>query len=410
MGSDFNRKDIFNMSSLYPDLTTENMESQNFTYNPQQAQRSDPQPTAQENSENTNDINDENEDVEIVIQIPEDQVEISSAHSNGQLHRLTGPITVINPDPDVPYLEFGDVKLYLTEELFVLHPELETFVFGGREGPVLGTDFHIVFNLKNAPDDAIIALTCVFMNNCSYKNLFVEEQQPTNEEIGDRINSGLNYVADAMSKGISWTGDKTKDFIQTSAENYNLKNPANQTPAQISTGVQKTVQYVSTGTGAVASAIGTAASWAGKAIAQKVDEKYGSKGNSTEESRYRWRQVGKVGAGVLTGYGKVWSALETTGKSVAVVGRDCSASVMEHKHGASAGKVTYDALNIGVNMTKTFFHVEDMGLKKICKNIAKSSGQEYLQKHIDRRAKDKSVNQQFFQNQPQKAQNLQITS
>ena len=39
---------------------------------------------AQENSENTNDINDENEDVEIVIQIPEDQVEISSAHSNGQ--------------------------------------------------------------------------------------------------------------------------------------------------------------------------------------------------------------------------------------------------------------------------------------------------------------------------------------
>ena len=66
-----------------------------------------------------------------------------------------------------------------------------------------------------------------------------------------------------MSKGISWTGDKTKDFIQTSAENYNLKNPANQTPAQISTGVQKTVQYVSTGskyvakgTGAVASAIG----------------------------------------------------------------------------------------------------------------------------------------------------------
>jgi len=155
---------------------------------------------------------------------------------------------------------------------------------------------------------------------------------------------------------------------------------------------------------------GTAASWAGKAIAQKVDEKYGSKGNSTEESRYRWRQVGKVGAGVLTGYGKVWSALETTGKSVAVVGRDCSASVMEHKHGASAGKVTYDALNIGVNMTKTFFHVEDMGLKKICKNIAKSSGQEYLQKHIDRRAKDKNVNQQFFQNQPQTAQNLQITS
>ena len=31
-----------------------------------------------------NHVDDENEDVEIVIQIPEDQVEISSAHSNGQ--------------------------------------------------------------------------------------------------------------------------------------------------------------------------------------------------------------------------------------------------------------------------------------------------------------------------------------
>jgi len=128
-----------------------------------------------------------------------------------------------------------------------------------------------------------------------------------------------------------------------------------------------------------------------------------------EESRYRWRQVGKVGAGMLCGYGKVWAALETTGKSVAVVGRDCSASVVEHKHGASVGKVTYNAMHIGVNMTKTFFHVEDMGLKKICKNIAKSSGQEYLQKHIDRRAANKTQNQQFFQNQPQNAQ-LQLNS
>ena len=66
-----------------------------------------------------------------------------------------------------------------------------------------------------------------------------------------------------LSKGISWTGEKTKGIIQSSAQSYNEKNPANQNPAQISTGVQKTVEYVSTGskyvakgTGAVASAIG----------------------------------------------------------------------------------------------------------------------------------------------------------
>ena len=43
----FSQERFINMSSLYPDLTTENMESQNFTYNPQQAQRSDPQSTGE---------------------------------------------------------------------------------------------------------------------------------------------------------------------------------------------------------------------------------------------------------------------------------------------------------------------------------------------------------------------------
>jgi len=53
-------------------------------YNIYQRFRTDDFISAQENSENTNDFDNENEDVEIVIQIPEDQVEISSAHSNGQ--------------------------------------------------------------------------------------------------------------------------------------------------------------------------------------------------------------------------------------------------------------------------------------------------------------------------------------
>ena len=73
------------------------------------------------------------------------------------------------------------------------------------------------------------------------------------------------------------------------------------------------------------------------------------------------------------------------GKSVAVDARDASTIMVQHRHGNEAGDVTYNAMNIGVNMTKTFFHIEDFGLKKVCKNIAKSTGKEYLQQHLDRR-------------------------
>ena len=31
---------------------------------------------------------------------------------------------------------------------------------------------------------------------------------------------------------------------------------------------------------------------------------------------------------------------------------------MTHKHGEQAGSVTYEGMNVGVNMTKTVFHVQ----------------------------------------------------
>jgi hypothetical protein len=70
---------------------------------------------------------------------------------------------------------------------------------------------------------------------------------------------------------------------------------------------------------------------------------------------------------------------------VAIGSRDASTTVVTHRHGDEAGQVTYNAMDVGVNLTKTFFHIEDMGVKKICKNIAKSSGKEYLHIHLERR-------------------------
>ena len=81
----------------------------------------------------------------------------------------------MNAEP-FPYIEFGTSRIDLNESLFCLHSELESFILGGRNGPVDGTDYHIVFNLNNTPDDVLISITCIFMSNCSYKNLFVDDR------------------------------------------------------------------------------------------------------------------------------------------------------------------------------------------------------------------------------------------
>ena len=78
--------------------------------------------------------------------------------------------------------------------------------------------------------------------------------------------------------------------------------------------------------------------------------------------------------------------------------RDTTAKVVSHRSGEAAGEVTYNSMNVGVNLTKTFFHIEDMGMKKICKTVGKSAAKNYLQKHLD--AKKTRDNQQISQNQP----------
>ena len=135
---------------------------------------------------------------------------------------------------------------------------------------------------------------------------------------GDKVASAINYGAHGIGKGLFWMGDKTTNLLQSGAGAYVQKYEPSTTPAQIPQSVQTTVQYVSTGskyvakgTGYVASAIGTAATFVGKQIATKIDEKYGKDTDPNSASRKSWTQAGKIASGLLSGYGTVWSALET---------------------------------------------------------------------------------------------------
>jgi len=353
------------------------------------------------------DEQDDSEDVTIVLQIPAGSVEVTYVRSNAPI-ATDFPTISIEDSHLGPVLKFNSQRIVLDQSIFVLHYDLEMYCIGGRQGPIDGTDYHLLLKLINPSEDLIVSTTCIFMNNARYKCLFSEEQIGTHSnepaDIGDKVSAGILYAADGLSKGISWAGDKSKSLMEGKAQNYVETTPALSNPKEVSPGWKKTAEvasvgtkYVAKGTGFLASAIGQVATYAGGKIADKVQEKYGTKDGKGETSS-TWRNTTKILGGALAGYGKVWEALEHSGKKIAVASRDSTAKVVTHRSGAAAGEVTYNSMNVGVNLTKTFFHIEDMGMKKICKTVGKSAAKNYLQKHLD--AKKARENQQVQPNQP----------
>merc|ERR1711990_825459 len=388
---------------MYPDLSGSTA-SDTFNYQPQTPQRPPPPPQSSQYVP---------EDVSVLLQIPQQNISCTlvecediAAHSRVN----NGALSIYAPvrEDFGPTIEIGSEVVELNESLYVLHSDLETFVLGGvvrdqngepvRGGPIPGKTYQMVIKLNNVPDDYLINLTCIFMNNSNYKSLFAQQGVDWSEmDTGDKIGHVIGVSAHGLSTGLAWTGEKTKDLIKYGSERYVAETTPKQTPTQVSGTTKKAVEYASIGTkylakgtGVVAKAIGQAASYVGQEIAAEV-QRNSSKNPKESKHKETWIQVGKVIKSAVAAYGEIWNALETTGKSVAVSMRDNTATAVSHKHGTEAGGVAYQGMDIGVNCTKTVFHVQDMGVKRICKNVAKSAGKSYLHIELEKRRKDKPV-------------------
>lgn len=397
------------MTSMYPDLNGPGA-SDSFNYQPQR-------PTPPQTSQYVP------EDVSVLLQIPQQNISCTlvecediAAHSRVN----SGALSIYAPvrEDFGPTIEIGSEVIELNESLYVLHSDLETFVLGGvirdqngepvRGGPIPGKTYQMVIKLDNVPDDYLINLTCIFMNNSNYKSLFAQQGVDWSEmDTGDKIGHVIGVSAHGLSTGLAWTGEKTKDLIKYGSERYVAETTPKQTPTQVSGATKKAVEYASIGTkylakgtGVVAKAIGQAASYVGQEIAAEV-QKNAAKNPKESKHRDTWIQVGKVIKSTVAAYGEIWSTLEVTGKSVAVTMRDNTATAVTHKHGIEAGSVAYQGMDIGVNCTKTVFHVKDMGVKRICKNVAKSAGKSYLHIELEKRKQSLQQNQTNNQSQPQ---------
>jgi len=324
---------------------------------------------------------------------------------------------------DVTTVTIDRFAVQLNESIYVLHTELEHFVIGGsinqnetiQLGPVPGTQYRFALHLvNNVPDSYLTDFVCILMNTVNYRATF----QPTEEvsfaemDTGDKIGYVIGKSASGISSGLRWTGDQASQLMKSQSEKYVSTQQPNQQPTAVSDRTRKAVQYASIGskylakgTGLVANAIGEVASKVGQGIAAEVARRNSSEGGESKH-KHVWIQVGKVIKSSVAAYGVIWTALEDTAKLTARVARDEATTMVTHKHGQEAGQVTYSGMDIGVNCTKTVFHVQDMGMKKICKRVAKTAGTDFLKNEIEKRAKK---NQQPVQNNQQAQYQPQIT-
>merc|ERR1712207_62080 len=309
---------------------------------------------------------------ELVLCLPGDYVRLTMIeHATSKIIGTIAADLKCHYYNDVTTVTIDRFAVQLNESIYVLHTELEHFVIGGsinqnetiQLGPVPGTQYRFALHLvNNVPDSYLTDFVCILMNTQSEK--YVSTQQP---------NQQPTAVSDRTRKAVQYASIGSK--------------------------------YLAKGTGLVANAIGEVASKVGQGIAAEVARRNSSEGVESKH-KHVWIQVGKVIKSSVAAYGVIWTALEDTAKLTARVARDEATTMVTHKHGQQAGQVTYSGMDIGVNCTKTVFHVQDMGMKKICKRVAKTAGTDFLKNEIEKRAKK---NQQPVQNNQQAHYQPQIT-
>merc|ERR1712035_6301 len=357
---------------------------------------------------------------ELVLCLPGDYVRLTMIeHATSKIIGTIAADLKCHYYNDITTVTIDRFTVQLNESIYVLHTELEHFVIGGsinqnetiQLGPVPGTQYRFALHLvNNVPDSYLTDFVCILMNTVNYRATF----QPTEEvsfaemDTGDKIGYVIGKSASGISSGLRWTGDQASQLMKSQSEKYVTTQQPNQQPTAVSDRTRKAVQYASIGskylakgTGLVANAIGEVASKVGQGIAAEVARRNSGSDKSESKNKHIWIQLGKVIKSSVAAYGVIWEALEETAKLTARVARDEATACVTHKHGQEAGKVTYTGMDIGVNCTKTVFHVQDMGMKRICKRVAKTAGTDFLKNEIEKRAKRKQNAQIETVYQPQ---------
>ncbi|XP_078488924.1 spartin isoform X2 [Ciona intestinalis] len=217
-----------------------------------------------------------------------------------------------------------------------------------------------------------------------------EKEKDGEATVSDKIAHGIEKGAEWLSWGLSKGAEMTTSLITKGANKLQANLQPNTTATKVNPSLEKGLYYTHQASkvtvkvsAALVNGLCTVTKEIGRAISPHVVScaktvlpssatDKDDKGVSTMDG-----VVNVAGAG-LAGFATVWTSLEQAGLAVARSMSGATVETVQHKYGAEAGQATGHAMGAAVNVGRTAFNIDNLGVKAIVKRTAKDTGREVL--------------------------------
>lgn len=223
----------------------------------------------------------------------------------------------------------------------------------------------------------------------------VEVKERTEEGTSTKIAKGITVASQWISWGLDKGSEKAGHFIRVGSSKIREHLHPEQ-PKPIDPKVQRGAEYARKGAHvavSVSSYLVTKLGQATVAVAKEMAphiRKHGQKllpdsiksktpapGSNSKVDKVVDGAV-EVAASGLKGFGTVYMSLESAAKALAKNLANETVTVVNHKYGSEAAKLSENALYAVGNVAMTAYNVDNLGVKAIAKRAAKDTGKELV--------------------------------
>nr|XP_039265832.1 spartin-like [Styela clava] len=220
--------------------------------------------------------------------------------------------------------------------------------------------------------------------------------------ISDKIVGGIQTGAEWLSYGLNKGAEITTDLVKKGSNKLKEGITPNDEPSTVNPTVKKGLYYTHEASRAtvkvsrfLVDGLCAITSKVSQEIAPHVKD-YSKKvlpdsvTSKDQKGESKMDGVIKVAGAGLAGFGTVWAELEKSGLAIA---RSVSSATVENvqlKYGQEAGTATSHAMGSVVNVGKTAFNLDNLGLKAIAKRAAKDTGKAVLKEYSAEAKEDNS--------------------
>lgn len=264
-----------------------------------------------------------------------------------------------------------------TQESPVLKTENGTYMF-----PCNDTKNYIAVGIIFSSD---VPHECIEMFDNILLNLAVFEIKPqeVDESMSGKIAFGLKKGAEYVGYGLSKGAEASNYLINKGSEKLQNNITPSDNPVKVNPNVETGLHYTKKATEAtvkvskfLVDGLYTLTSKAGTFIApyakQAGDKIFPQSEN--EKSNGNIEATAKVLEAGMIAFGTIWNDLERAGMAIAKSVSSATVDTVQLKYGTEAGNATSQAMDSGLNLGKTAFNINHLGIKAIMKRAAKDTG------------------------------------